>query len=261
MRRLGREETRCARNLGQTRGMEPSGIIFAALDCDAAVIEDWNRWYDLEHTPPNVMLEGVMLSNRYVAQPSLHAVRDTVAGSPFAEGRATFITIYTLTGDPQVAFDDMSTLRERLIETGRMDFPEDRKAVREGDCFESVESFVSAPTKLVPADVPFVGHTGIVLRQRRGGEVAARARASRLVDLDFVHGVWCLRSRLRDGLEMDVVFVEGDAAEAALEMRRVEPTDGTTEMLVDAPFDRINPLHYPWAEAIRTSELPKTVAL
>ncbi|MEI7622943.1 MAG: hypothetical protein WCJ88_05270 [Actinomycetes bacterium] len=241
--------------------MEPSGIIFAALDCDAAVIEDWNRWYDLEHTPPNVMLEGVMSSNRYVARPDLHASREVASGSPFGGGRASFITIYTLTGDPQIAFDDMSTLRERLIETGRMDFPEDRKAVREGDCFQSLDAFISAPTKLVPADVPFVGHTGIVLRQRRGGEAASRARAARLVELDFVHGVWCLQSRLREGLEMDIVFIEGDAAKAALEMRRVEPSGSDTDVLVDAPYDRITPLQYPWAEAIRNSDLPATVSL
>ncbi|MTA88777.1 MAG: hypothetical protein F2549_07180, partial [Actinobacteria bacterium] len=181
--------------------MQPSGIIFAALDCDAAVIEDWNRWYDLEHTPPNVMLEGVMLSHRYVARPALHAAREAIEGSPFGAGRATFITIYTLTGDPQIAFDDMSTLRERLIATGRMAFPENQKAVREGDCFQSVAAFVSPPTKLVPADVPFVGHTGVVLRQRRGGQEASLDRAARLVELEFVHGVWSLSSRLRDGLD------------------------------------------------------------
>ncbi len=248
-------------DLGQNAGMQPSGIIFAALDCDAAVIEDWNRWYDLEHTPPNVMLEGVMLSNRYVATPELHAARQTVEGSPFGAGRASFITIYTLTGDPQIAFDDMSTLRERLIDTGRMAFPEDQKAVREGDCFQSVAAFVSPPTKLVPHDVPFVGHSGIVLRQRRGGQDASLERASRLVELDFVHGVWSLSSRLRDGLDMDIVFVEGDSARAAMKMREAEPADSATEVLVDAPYNRINPMHYPWADEIRNSDLPKTVAL
>ena len=248
-------------DLGQNAGMQPSGIIFAALDCDAAVIEDWNRWYDLEHTPPNVILEGVMLSNRYVATPELHAARHTADGSPFGSGRASFITIYTLTGDPQIAFDDMSTLRERLIDTGRMAFPEDQKAVREGDCFQSVAAFVSPPTKLVPADVPFVGHTGVVLRQRRGGQEASLARAARLVEMDIVHGVWSLSSRLRDGLDMDIVFVEGDAAAAAKQMRDAEPVDLTTQVLVDAPYDRINPMHYPWADAIRNSDLPKTVAL
>ena len=248
-------------DLGQNAQMEPSGIIFAALDCDAAVIEDWNRWYDLEHTPPNVMLEGVMLSNRYVATPDLHAARESVDGSPFGNGRASFITIYTLTGDPQIAFDDMSTLRERLIDTGRMAFPEDQKAVREGDCFQSVDAFVSTPTKLVPADVPFVGHTGVVIRQRRGGQEASLARAARLVEMDSVHGVWSLTSRLRDGLDMDIVFVEGDAAIAAQQLRVVEPADPSTEVLVDAPYDRINPMHYPWADSIRNSDLPKKVAL
>ncbi|MEJ6512405.1 MAG: hypothetical protein QNL59_09070 [Actinomycetota bacterium] len=241
--------------------MEPSGIIFAALDCDAAVIEDWNRWYDLEHTPPNVMLEGVMLSNRYVATPELHAARQTADGSPFGGGRASFITVYTLTGDPQIAFDDMSTLRERLIDSGRMAFPEDQKAVREGDCFQSVDAFVSSPTKLVPMDVPFVGHSGVVIRHRRGGLTQSLERAARLVDLDFVHGVWSLTSRLRDGLDMDMVFVEGDAAQAARTMRTAEPADSATEVLVDAPYDRINPMNYPWAESIRNSDLPKTVAL
>ena len=241
--------------------MEPSGIIFAALDCDAAVIEDWNRWYDLEHTPPNVMLEGVMLSNRYVATPELHAARQTADGSPFGGGRASFITVYTLTGDPQIAFDDMSTLRERLIDSGRMAFPEDQKAVREGYCFQSVGAFVSSPTKLVPMDVPFVGHTGVVIRHRRGGQTQSLERAARLVDLDFVHGVWSLTSRLRDGLDMDMVFVEGDAAQAARTMRTAEPADSATEVIVDAPYDRINPMNYPWADSIRNSDLPKTVAL
>jgi hypothetical protein len=241
--------------------MRPSGIIFAALDCDAELIEAWNRWYDLEHTPPNVMLEGVMLSNRYVAPPALHAARHCAEGSPFAGGRATFVTVYTLTGDPQIAFDDMSSLRERLIETGRMDFPEDRKAVREGDCFETVEAFVSAPTKLVADDVPFVGHTGIVLRQRRGGSDVALERASRLADVEGVHGVWTLTSRLRAGIDLDIVFVEGDAGDMAGKLREIEPADPSTEVLVDAPYDRINPMHYPWAESIRGSDLPATVAL
>ena len=71
--------------------MEPSGLIFAALDCDADAVEAWNRWYDLEHTPPNVLLDGVMLSRRYVAPPDLHAARVAAPDSPFAGGRATFL--------------------------------------------------------------------------------------------------------------------------------------------------------------------------
>jgi hypothetical protein len=239
--------------------MKPSGVIFAALDCDDDAIEDWNRWYDLEHTPPNVLLDGVMLSNRYVALPAHHSARTTAAGSPFAEGRATFLTLYTLTGDPGTAFAGMSTLREQLIAQGRMAFPENKKAVREGDCFAGVHTAASAPTRLIADDVPLVGHTGIVIRQRRGGSEASLARADRLVGFDFVMGVWCLESRLREGIELDIVFVDGNAADAAIAMRAAEPADASTEVLVDAPFDRINPMNYPWADTIRNSDLPATI--
>ena len=49
--------------------MKTTGIIFAGLDCDADAIEDWNRWYDLEHLPPNIALPDVMHGRRYVAPP------------------------------------------------------------------------------------------------------------------------------------------------------------------------------------------------
>lgn len=240
--------------------MQPSGIIFAALDCDADVIEDWNRWYDLEHTPPNILLDGVMLSNRYVAHPALHAARRTAAGSPFGGGRATFLTIYTLTGDPATAFAGMTGLREQLVAQGRMAFPDDKKAVREGDVFGTVAATPSAPTRLVPDDVPFVGHTGIVVIQRQGDQAAGRERAASLAALDPVHGVWTLESRNRPGLELDIVFVEGDAAAIAEQLRTEAPLPDGVEVLVDAPYDRIIPLTYtPWADAIRASDLPKTI--
>jgi|SRR6478735_11842166 len=240
--------------------MQPTGIIFAALDCDAELIEAWNRWYDLEHTPPNVLLDGVMLSNRYVAPPALHAARLAADGTPFSGGRATFLTIYTLTGDAGTAFAGMSGLREQLIAQQRMEFPDDRKAVREGDVFTSVAAAVSAPTRLVPGDVPFVGHTGIIVIQRRGDAHAGADRAASLVDLAPVHGVWTLASNSREGLALDIVFVEGDAAAAAELARRDRPVPGGVEIVVDAPFDRIVPLTYPWADAIRASDLPKTVS-
>ena len=65
-----------------------AGIIFASVDCDADAVEDWNRWYDLEHLPPNIALPGIMTGKRYVAPPELHEVRepaDRLEG--FADGR------------------------------------------------------------------------------------------------------------------------------------------------------------------------------
>lgn len=235
--------------------MEPSGIIFAALDCDADAIEAWNRWYDLEHTPMNVSLAGVMLSRRYVAPPELHAARRTAEGSPFAGGRATFLTTYVLAGDPQDAFDAMSTELPKLYDEGRMTFPAEKKVVREGDVFAGVAAVGDPVRQLVPADVPFVGHTGVIVVQRQRPDPG---RAERLVTVDGVHGVWTLESRNRPGLQLEMTFVEGDVGALARSLREAVPHAG--DVVLDAPYELIDPLRYPWAEAIRASDLPATVA-
>ena len=81
--------------------MDVSGIIFACVDCDADAVEDWNRWYDLEHLPPNIALPGIMSGRRYVAPPALHEVREPARRlEGFADGRGVHVTVYTLHGDP-----------------------------------------------------------------------------------------------------------------------------------------------------------------
>jgi hypothetical protein len=233
--------------------MEPTGVIFAALDCDADAIEAWNRWYDLEHTPMNVSLDGVMLSRRYVAPPRLHATRLVGEGSPFGGGRATFLTTYVLAGNPQVAFDAMSVELPRLYEDGRMRFPSEKKTVREGDVFEGEEAFGRPGLQLHRRDVPFVGHAGVIVVQRRGAD----DRSRRIVELEGVTGAWTLSSRTRPDMYLDLIFVEDDPGECAVAIREAVPHQA--DVVVDAPFLLINPLCYPWAEEIRSSDLPKTI--
>jgi hypothetical protein len=234
--------------------MEPSGMIFAALDCDADAIEWWNRWYDLEHTPMNLCLDGVLLSRRYVATPELHEARIAAPGSPFADGRATFLTTYVLTGDPQRAFDAMSVELPKLYDTGRMTFPADKKVVREGDVFAGTATAAPAALQLTAPEVPFVGHTGVVVVQRLGAD----DRAAAIAELDGVSGVWTLASRNRPGLALDVIFVEDDPGPRARAIRDAVPH--TTEVVLDAPYLLIDPMRYPWADAIRASDLPSTIA-
>lgn len=239
--------------------MRPTGVIFAALDCDTDVVADWNRWYDLEHTPPNLLLDGVVQSRRYVAPPALHAARVAADDSAFAAGRSTFLTIYTLTGDPAAAFQGMTGLRDRLVAAGRMEFPADKKAVRDGDVFGTVAAAGDPAIRLPADEVAYVGHRGIVVTLRRGASEAARARAARLVAVDGVHGVWTLGSATRDGLDLDIAFVSGDVAALAAALRDAEPHDPATSVVVDAPFLLIDPLDYPWADEIRDSDLPAKV--
>ena len=229
-------------------------MIFAALDCDADAIEHWNRWYDLEHTPMNVCLDGVMSSRRYVAPPELHAARIAPEGSPFADGRATFLTTYLLSGDPQVAFDAMSVELPKLYDTGRMTFPAEKKVVREGDVFAGRGTAAPAALQLQPREVPFVGHTGVIVVQRQGPD----DRAGAIAELEGVSGVWSLESRNRPGLFLDMIFVEDDPGGRAHTIREAVPP--TADLVLDAPFLLIDPLRYPWAEAIRGSDLPAPVA-
>jgi hypothetical protein len=240
--------------------VEATGVIFAALDCDADAIERWNRWYDLEHTPPNLALDGVMLSRRYAAPPELHAARVTADGSPFASGRSTFLTTYVLTGDPAIAFDAMSTTLPKLYEAGRMMFPADKKIVRDGDVFAARDAAGDPVTALPGDEVAFVGHTGVIVVQRKGDADLYRARNEKLVAVTGVRGVWTLESLNRPGLFLDLVFIEGDAAAVCRAARDAAPHPSGGELLVDAPYLLINPLQYPWAEAIRASDLPTTIA-
>ena len=240
--------------------MRATGVIFAALDCDADAIEAWNRWYDLEHTPPNLLLEGVMLSRRYVAPPALHEARLADPSSAFSEGRSTFLTIYWLTGDPSNAFKGMVGLREDLVAAGRMAFPDEKKAVRDGDVFEAIAAVGNPITRLVPDDAPFVGHTGLIVILRRGGQGPGRERAASLVTCDGVLGVWTLRSLHRRDVELDLVFAEGDVAQMAEQLRVAPPHGDDVEVVVDAPYLLIGPLSYPWADDIRDSTLPARVS-
>src|SRR5690606_37865021 len=100
--------------------------------------------------------------------------------------------------------------------------------------------------------------------QRRGPEaVGAWYRdewGPKVVTLDGVHGVASYTSLTREGLALDIVFVEGDAAAIASTVRAQAPHHADATIVLDAPFDRIEPLRYPFADAIRASSLPKTVA-
>jgi len=102
--------------------------------------------------------------------------------------------------------------------------------------------------------VPFVGHRGVIVVQRHDDD----GRAARIATIDGVTGTWTTESRNRPGLFCDLIFVEDDPAAMAVAIREQVPH--TVEVALDAPYELIEPLRYPWAESIRASDLPKTVA-
>jgi hypothetical protein len=240
--------------------VDVSGIIFASVDCDADAVEDWNRWYDLEHLPPNIALPGIMSGRRYVAPPALHEVRepaDRLEG--FADGRGVHITVYTLNGDPGQVLADMTSMRDVLEDAGRMFAPE-KKVVRFGDAMRSSWGVADPALKADVIDMPHMQHTSLRAVLRRGGDAAARDDvATAAVAVDGVHVVLGHRSITDDSLDLDLYLLEGDPIAVTRAARAAAPYGSDTEVLLDAPFRVIVPFDYGFADEIRGSSLPQKI--
>ena len=240
--------------------MDVSGIIFASVDCDADAVEDWNRWYDLEHLPPNIALPGIMSGKRYVAPPALHEARepaDRLEG--FADGRGVHVTVYTLSGVPAQVLADMTSTRDVLEDAGRMFAPE-KKIVRAGDAMTLSWVVADPALKADAQDVPHLQHTSIRAVMRRGGDAAARDDvAVAAVAVDGVHAVIGHRSINDASLDLDLYLLEGDPVAVTRAARAAAPYGDGTEVLLDAPFQVIVPFEYGFAEEIRASSLPQKI--
>lgn len=240
--------------------MDVSGIIFASVDCDADAIEDWNRWYDLEHLPPNIALPGIMSGKRYVAAPDLHEVRepaDRLDG--FAEGRGVHVTVYTLHGTPAQVLADMTSTRDVLEDAGRMFAPE-KKIVRAGDAMTLSWCVADPALKADPQDMPHMQHTSIRVVMRRGGDDAARDEVARAaVGVDGVLTVLGHRSINDPSLDLDLYLLEGDPVAVTRAARAAAPYGDDSEVLLDAPFRVIVPFEYGFADQIRASSLPQKI--
>ena len=68
-------------------------------------------------------------------------------------------------------------------------------------------------------------------------------------------------SRFAPDTAIDLHMIEGDPAEVVPALRAATPSRPvTTRVGMDGPFQLIEPLRYPWAEQIRGSWMPQTVA-
>ena len=234
--------------------MEATGIIFTALDTDHDNIETWNRWYDLEHLPPNLALPEIAGGCRYVAPPELHEIRLPAEPQPgFDGGKGVNVTIYLTAVDPAEAIQAMTVYRDVLEAAGRMEGAGNR-TVRTGDAMDLRWVVGDPDLKLDDRDVPHVGHTAIRVVLRRGGD--GRPVAELAVGVDGVHGVMSCASRFFPGLEADIYFLSGPTIETTEALRTAAPYPDDAGIALDAPFDGIAPLDYSFADRIRGSWLP-----
>jgi hypothetical protein len=240
--------------------VKSSGVIVAALDCQQSAIETWNRWYDLDHLPPNVGLPGIMSGRRYVATPELNALRTGEAGSWWADQQASFLTIYTLCGDIMETFGAMVTLRDELDAAGRM-FAEDLKAVRGGDGLTLERSTSRLGLTNEPSELPFLGHSGlVVLRNRDGGQYAEgdhNILAEALLSAEAGSALLSYKSAVVAGTGLHVLLLESDVAARAKSVADSLGGAGGGDQFSQAAYDAIEPHSYAWADALRGAGLPR----
>jgi hypothetical protein len=230
---------------------------FASIDTEAVAVESWNRWYDVEHLPPNIALPGIMTGRRYVAPPELHDARlPERPMTGFADGQGCHITIYMLCGSPTQVMTDMTAERDVLEANGRM-VGAGRREVRAGDCMEYAWGHGSSELLATFQDLPHVAHNAVRVVLRKGGDglkVGANA-----VDVDGVHAVLGFSTTFMAPVECDIYLLEGDPAEVTTACRDAAPYGEDSSVLLDAPFQLITPFDYSFAERMRGSWLPQTL--
>ena len=229
-------------------GERAVGLILAALDVDVDNGARWNRWYDLEHLAPNLALPDVVSGHRYVAPPDLHDVRVAADDDPvWGQGRSVYLTWYATSVDPAAAIATMSTRRDELEAAGRMDGAGAR-IVRSGDALTLLSTASDADLRLDEHDLVHVGHVGLRLvidREERVASLAPGVAASLRFGSVFAPGRYAELQLLAD-----------DPRSVLAELRSRE---GGRAVEVDAAFDRIEPLRYPFLAATENSSLPRRV--
>ncbi|NDH97162.1 MAG: hypothetical protein EBZ17_06840 [Actinobacteria bacterium] len=229
-------------------GERAVGLILAALDVDVDNGARWNRWYDLEHLAPNLALPDVVAGHRYVAPPDLHDSRVAADGDTvWGRGRSVYLTWYATSVDPAAAIATMSTRRDELEAAGRMDGAGAR-VVRSGDALTLLSTASDADLRLDEHDLVHVGHVGLRLvidREERVASLGPGVAASLRFGSAFAPGRFA---------ELQLLTDDPRSVLAALRSR-----EGGRGVEVDAAFDRIEPLRYPFLAAIENSSLPRRV--
>lgn len=145
--------------------MKVDGILLAFLDIPADTVQEYNRWYDLDHRPEHVSKADVLGCERYVATTSVRAVD----GQLFPDFHAPYVTIYLQGGPVAMLSDEAAALwREK-----------DRAINKQGRYWKAgrgtyvgrwlFERAVARPTCHVSEEaIPYLAHRGVIIAMGHG---------------------------------------------------------------------------------------------
>lgn len=150
------------------------GIMLAFLDIPSESVQEYNRWYDLDHRPEHVSKADVLGCERYVAPVSLRAA----PGQLVPEFHAAYLTVYLHGGPVDMTSDEASALwRDK-----------DRTINRQGRYWQTgrgthlsrwwLESAAARPTCHVSEEaIPYLGHRGVIVALGHGATPERRQEA------------------------------------------------------------------------------------
>ncbi|MBI3743814.1 MAG: hypothetical protein HY261_05935 [Chloroflexi bacterium] len=249
--------------------MHVTAIGIGFIDAKPGAEEEFNRWYDLDHLPENVAIEGITGGRRYVATPDCKAARGAQPIEALSDGKGTFCTTYLFSGaDIAPARAEMTSLAKRLAEDGRM-YRRARTAYF--STFRLARTFVRKGLPMAPEAAPWFGHTGIIVWMGDCADAVEHARRLNWYDdvhlPDLLEAQGILAGFRLEGMTpaeqyriVNLLFVDGDPTASMRDiMSRVpkwkaaghllESRPGVFKEQFRSPFRFISPLQYPFLKA------------
>ena len=195
----------------------------------------------------------------------------------FLNGVPELLILSLLAGRPMYGYELVQAIRQstqgtlefgegcvypvlhRLEAEGRMDGA-GRRVVRAGDAMTWTWGVADPALRAAHHDLPHIAHTAmrVVLRRGAGPEVES-STAPAAVAVDGVHAVLSFAAAFQQGLDCDLYWLEGDAADVTRGCRTAAPYPDEAEVLLDAPFALVVPFDYSFADRIRASDLPPSI--
>lgn len=95
----------------------PPSLLIVIAEIDAAVEDDWNRWYDEVHLPAALACPGVLRGQRYKSEGRLSL---TDHGERNVSDTVSYATIYEVTGPEALETPEFKKMAGWYEFTGRI---------------------------------------------------------------------------------------------------------------------------------------------
>lgn len=236
--------------------MEIKAVSLGFTDCDQDFVQEFNRWYDLDHVPENIALPSILTARRYIATPELKTLRRNVNVTELADGQGTFLATYWAgTNNMDQVGAEMGQLFQDLLPLKRI-FRQARIVFSQR--FLSIGSWCNkAIPQVQPEAIPYLPHRGMMVVISDIPDKNRRAEAESWYDVHVqevlnVPGTMAFLRFESADIEnrlLSLVLFEDDPKDTLMRMNetqqdRVAAPEGLFDRIFTGPYRLIKPLDY-----------------